>query len=405
MFVPRTKGGKLLSLLREEENKCQEVTGYKIKLVERSGAKLSKLLVKSDPWQMKDCQKSNCSICQSKQVTENWRSCQRRSAIYQATCQKCKEKGIKAVYLGETGRASCQRIGEHLEGLKYWSKSSMILRHNLEHHPKDDPQDAQMTWEVLKFHRSSFTRQLDEAVLIADLKQSAKKSKGKIVALNRKEEYNRCLVPGLGDEKLTEDEEKAEEELTLKIEKLSKVRKAAAADEEESNHQKKRKRRRTEDETPQIGEKEKETPSPEERVKIDTQSDDARATETEKSDPATRNSEQKGTTESTEDARADKGQRSESKEETEEDETENTREREKEIKRKTDPKPLKRLGANKSPKRPSKAKDKIKISQKTVMKQLSLVALMKPENEASSTDSISTNPDSVLSRNDPPDKI
>ena len=73
-------------------------------------------------------------------------------------------------------------------------------------------------------------RQIDEAVRIADSKRRARMSNWKIVNLNKKEEYSRCLVPGSTDPPLSEEEEKREKELSEKIQRLAKTRKANQVD-------------------------------------------------------------------------------------------------------------------------------------------------------------------------------
>ena len=49
MFVPFTVGSELAKRLREAEAKLQEMTGYRLKIVERSGLKLEDLLLRADP--------------------------------------------------------------------------------------------------------------------------------------------------------------------------------------------------------------------------------------------------------------------------------------------------------------------------------------------------------------------
>ena len=70
-----------------------------------------------------------------------------------------------------------------------------------------------MTWEVLKFCKTSFTRQLTEVILISHSKERAATSGGRFINMNRKEEYNRGLVPGLTDKDLSKEEKEQEEDL------------------------------------------------------------------------------------------------------------------------------------------------------------------------------------------------
>ena len=57
MFVPFPKGSGLAKKLREAEEKMVDLTGYRLKIVERSGTKLEELLHKANPWQGVDCER------------------------------------------------------------------------------------------------------------------------------------------------------------------------------------------------------------------------------------------------------------------------------------------------------------------------------------------------------------
>ena len=72
MFVPYTHGGELAKRLREAEEKLEEQTGVKIKIVEKVGTKLVDLLHKADPWQGMDCGRKGCLLCQTKMKTEKY---------------------------------------------------------------------------------------------------------------------------------------------------------------------------------------------------------------------------------------------------------------------------------------------------------------------------------------------
>ena len=69
MFVPYTKGGELAKQLRQAEEELGMRTGYKIKIVERTGTKIEDILHKSDPWQGQDCERQGCLICLTKTKT------------------------------------------------------------------------------------------------------------------------------------------------------------------------------------------------------------------------------------------------------------------------------------------------------------------------------------------------
>ena len=66
--------------------------------------------------------------------------------MYVAVCLRCKEKGIVAEYHGETGKSLNRRAQGHMEKLKSWDASNFMLRHNLQHHQEEDPQNASYLW-------------------------------------------------------------------------------------------------------------------------------------------------------------------------------------------------------------------------------------------------------------------
>ena len=50
MFVPYTAHSELATRLRETEEKLKDMTGYRLKIVEKVGVKLVDIFHKSDPW-------------------------------------------------------------------------------------------------------------------------------------------------------------------------------------------------------------------------------------------------------------------------------------------------------------------------------------------------------------------
>ena len=100
LFVPRTPGGALLQLLRAKEKEISKVTGDSIKIVERGGTPLDRILVKKDPWSHTRCSSVDCTVCSE----ENASICKVRNLVYTNTCEICKRKGILSVYWGQSSR-------------------------------------------------------------------------------------------------------------------------------------------------------------------------------------------------------------------------------------------------------------------------------------------------------------
>ena len=139
MFVPFTRGSELAKRLRKAEEQLAEMTGTKVKIVERAGTSLADTLTKADPWQGEDCMREGCMLCATKLKTgKNLnQDCYRRNAVYETWCISCLEndkrkieeqaggdkkmqkeleKGIRMhKYIGETNRSVFERGWEHLQ--------------------------------------------------------------------------------------------------------------------------------------------------------------------------------------------------------------------------------------------------------------------------------------------------
>ena len=116
-----------------------------------------------------------------------------------------------AEYIGETGSDLHTRSKQHH---KLWlnnQKSSWALRHYVKHHQDVPKEDAKFTYEVLKFHRSAFDRQVHEALQIKWSKADPGTNN-----CNNKCEYNRCLLPDF-DRKQYSDADLQDEEDTDRL--------------------------------------------------------------------------------------------------------------------------------------------------------------------------------------------
>jgi hypothetical protein len=66
MFIPYTTHSELATRFRENEDKMQEMTGYRLKIVEKGGTKLVDIIHKANPWACQDCGREICLLCTSK---------------------------------------------------------------------------------------------------------------------------------------------------------------------------------------------------------------------------------------------------------------------------------------------------------------------------------------------------
>ena len=142
LFVPYTCHSGLAKKLREAEEKLADLTGYKLKIVERAGTKLVDLLTKSNPWQGADCLRGSCMLCESKEKTgkNKGQDCHKRSCVYEIWCLDCEKEEEDRIdrkyseeqkiemkeqirkekaeirrysYIGETARSIFERSWEH----------------------------------------------------------------------------------------------------------------------------------------------------------------------------------------------------------------------------------------------------------------------------------------------------
>jgi hypothetical protein len=166
IFVPQTKNSELAKRLREHENEMEKHTGYRIKIVERSGRGLNRILTKSNPWGGEDCGREGCLLCQTKAAAGKnlTQSCTKRSVVYETWCALCMKReeetsgqeGGVYKYIGETAKSAFERGANHLYDRKNLDLGSHMLKHSIEHHEGVDPEDVTFHMKVLKYHRSSF---------------------------------------------------------------------------------------------------------------------------------------------------------------------------------------------------------------------------------------------------------
>ena len=145
LFVDRTRDGELAASLREEEKTHTKLSKYKVKVVERAGERLERILVKTDPFEGRNCGREDCVLCRN---TGNRKPCNRRNLVYRATCNFCEEKRErekeqavergeenyfpttrKAEYWGETGRSIYRRGREHEDLYRRIEESSFMMKH------------------------------------------------------------------------------------------------------------------------------------------------------------------------------------------------------------------------------------------------------------------------------------
>ena len=211
MFVPHTPGSKLANRLRKEERRVSSITGYRVKIVERTGTQLQRMFCKKNPFSGLPCGREKCLTCKDE---KNSGTCRKRNITYIMTCDTCMKKKEEtdtrdkkreenkelietvpgsvesqdtATYVGESYRSSYERGKEHLASYETRAETSHMWKHHSSKHPEEE--EISFSIKVMKQHKTSFSRQTHEAVLIemAD--------KGNI--LNSKGGFNRSTIPRL----------------------------------------------------------------------------------------------------------------------------------------------------------------------------------------------------------------
>ena len=107
--------------------------------------------------------------------------------------EKEKERSIKVIrkykYIGESNRSCYEREYEHQQAkLK---PGSHMIKHLVDRHDRDNFNEAEFRMKAVRFHNSSFERQIHEAVLIQT-------NRDQHSLLNSRSEFNRNAIPRLG---------------------------------------------------------------------------------------------------------------------------------------------------------------------------------------------------------------
>ena len=91
MFIPYTAHSELATRMRENEEMMKEMTGYRIKIVEKTGVKLVDMLHRANPWAGEECGRNRCLLCETKkrEGKKNSQDCHKRNCVYQTYCRTC----------------------------------------------------------------------------------------------------------------------------------------------------------------------------------------------------------------------------------------------------------------------------------------------------------------------------
>ena len=133
MFVPKTRGGALATLLKTQERELSPYLNTSVRIMEEAGTKLVHMLTQADPFRGK-CERPKCTICpEGDKMTGK---CYVRNVTYTSTCMPCKAKGVVSKYVGETSRSLLERELEHQADALGKKETSHRRSHQETAHPE-----------------------------------------------------------------------------------------------------------------------------------------------------------------------------------------------------------------------------------------------------------------------------
>ena len=179
LFVPVTKGGKLVKELKQREEEINRFSKERIKIVEGGGVQMKDFMVKKNPFPSTKCEKKKCIICESNVDGKVQIPCNSNNVGYQLVCDTCRDRGEQKVYEGETSRSARVRGAEHLSNFRSDRVDSALYKHKHNEHAHED---MKFSMHITKRFRDPLSRQANEAVRISGRKRGE--------LLNSKNEFN-----------------------------------------------------------------------------------------------------------------------------------------------------------------------------------------------------------------------
>ena len=137
LFVDQTPQGELASRLREVLRGLEGAMGFRIKVVERTGATIRSNFPLTKLWEGQKCGRDPCIPCS--QGLEELPPCNKTSLVYENICIVCNpsatNKGelkdydplVPSIYVGETSRSTRERTREHWKDWVHRIKTLVIV--------------------------------------------------------------------------------------------------------------------------------------------------------------------------------------------------------------------------------------------------------------------------------------
>ena len=154
MFVLPTPG----AVLKRRIQRVAKKNKVKIKVVEKAGSTMKKVLQRSDPFEKRRCNRVDCAVCELGNVGE----CRTRGCVYQIKCIEDSRK-----YRGQTGRSLYERTKEEIKDWKNKTDYSPLWKHSQVFH---EGENYELEIKVLsKDYGKSSRRLITESVMIDKL--------------------------------------------------------------------------------------------------------------------------------------------------------------------------------------------------------------------------------------------
>ena len=183
MFVPATPRSDLMRSLQSADRSFCKLYGRRpIKFAERTGRKLTDVLMSADLWGETACGRQDCLPCGLQ--AGNWEpsdgpeppeplppsprqtdglmlepskniKCWTESILYKLECLPCARVGTLAWYIGETSRSAFERGDEHVRNALNASDESAIAKHGWDYHGLQDNEVPLFTMMIIRSFRGA----------------------------------------------------------------------------------------------------------------------------------------------------------------------------------------------------------------------------------------------------------
>ena len=182
LFIAATPDSELKKSLQKEIEK----TSFRIRVVEKSGTKLVRLLQRNDPFRKEGCRdEEGCMVCSG----SSKKACRETGVTYRINClgehPDDPEARCDDVYTGETGKNGYTRGLKHLDDFRNERETSAMWKHCVEEH-NSMHQEFEMVI-VDRVRNDAMKRQILEATRIQAVPEERQ--------MNSRGEWNMNRVP------------------------------------------------------------------------------------------------------------------------------------------------------------------------------------------------------------------